>query len=185
MHLKRCTRGKTRVNFGSALAGFSLHTRCDEIRCSHAHRAALESGPAGQVARVGHLQQGRQQGVCYAAKQTCGEHAHYPALPTSVRSCPESTVPLAACAQLGRAELAHKISVLHGLERKASVLMAGEHKKLPAHMDIDDLKEVRAESGVRSRMCVRGVRCGCGRVRACVHAHASRCCLVEPSTSNK
>ena len=63
----------------------------------------------------------------------------------------ESYVPAAACAQLGRAELSHKISVLHGLERKASVLMAGEHKKLPAHMDIDDLKEVRVEGPVRSR----------------------------------
>jgi hypothetical protein len=45
------------------------------------------------------------------------------------------------CGQLSRSELASKILVLHGLERKASVLMSGEHSVLPAHMDIDELKE--------------------------------------------
>lgn len=45
------------------------------------------------------------------------------------------------CAQLNRAEIAHKIAVLHGLERKANVLMDGQHPVLPAHMEIDELKE--------------------------------------------
>jgi hypothetical protein len=44
-------------------------------------------------------------------------------------------------AQLSRADLSHKISVLHGLERKASVLMGGEHPVLPAHMDMGEIKD--------------------------------------------
>jgi hypothetical protein len=43
--------------------------------------------------------------------------------------------------QLNRADLSHKIAVLHGLERKANVLMDGQHPVLPAHMDIDEIKE--------------------------------------------
>ena len=65
--------------------------------------------------------------------------------------------------KLSRADLAHKISVLHGLERKASVLMGGQHPVLPAHMEMEEIKEelrsrrihTRGDRAVSEPVCTR------------------------------
>ena len=53
--------------------------------------------------------------------------------------------------KLSRADLAHKISVLHGLERKASVLMGGQHPVLPAHMEMEEIKEELRSRRIHTR----------------------------------
>ena len=65
--------------------------------------------------------------------------------------------------KLSRADLAHKISVLDGLERKASVLMGGQHPVLPAHMEMEEIKEelrsrrihTRGDRAVSEPVCTR------------------------------
>ena len=53
--------------------------------------------------------------------------------------------------KLSRADLAHKISVLDGLERKASVLMGGQHPVLPAHMEMEEIKEELRSRRIHTR----------------------------------
>uniref|UniRef100_A0A7S4NPM6 SAP domain-containing protein n=1 Tax=Guillardia theta TaxID=55529 RepID=A0A7S4NPM6_GUITH len=43
--------------------------------------------------------------------------------------------------QLSRSEMAHKIKILHSLERKGSVLMSGKHTRLPSQMSTEEIRE--------------------------------------------
>ena len=80
--------------------------------------------------------------------------------------------------KLSRADLAHKISVLHGLERKASVLMGGQHPVLPAHMEMEEIKEelrsrrihTRGDRAVSEPVCTRSTASVSHTSSPCAHA---------------
>eukprot|EP00960_Hanusia_phi_P071881 767657-Hanusia_phi.AAC.3 len=68
-----------------------------------------------------------------------------------IRQLEEWGVTCKGDSKLSRSEVAHKIKILHSLERKGSVLMSGKHMRLPSQMSMEEIREIR-------RIGIRGSR---------------------------